>query len=157
MKVKTKYNLGDTVWIYGINRSNVKPAQGKVIKILDLSDSGYTAGPHYVIEIPSHIESLLEIRTWENMSQDELGPVGSLRELGNIESTIKFVSTVGFVFDDSPRLDTDPLSEEDGPSPDVIHAALQDRIDASRTDVIYQPTGTKPRSRNKYQSRKKKI
>lgn len=126
MTTKKSYYVGDTVWIYGINRSNVKPAKGKIIKTIDLTDSGYTNGPHYVVEIPSHIESLLEIRTWENISQDEIGPVGSLREMGNIESTLKFVSTVGFAFDDSPTLDTDPfIDEDDEIDPDVIHAAIE--------------------------------
>ena len=126
MITKKSYNVGDTVWIYGINRSNVKPAKGLIIKTINLTDSGYTNGPHYVVEIPSHVEPLLEIRTWENISQDENGPVGSLRDLGNIESTIKFVSTVGFAFDDSPELDTDTVIDEDDEiDPDVIHAAIE--------------------------------
>ena len=132
MTTKKSYNIGDTVWIYGINRSNTKPAKGTVIKTIDLTDSGYTNGPHYVVEVPSHIESLLEIRTWENISQDELGPVGSLREMGNIESTLKFVSTVGFAFDDSPKLDTDPfIDEDDEIDPEIIHAAIEKSQKAS--------------------------
>jgi len=122
MPVKKKYAIGDTVWIYGINRSNTKPVQGKVIKTVDLSDAGYSIGNHYIIEIPSHIKPLLEVRSWHNISQDEKGPVGSLREIGNFESTIKFAGTVGFAFDDSPALDTE-LNDED-PSADEIHAAL---------------------------------
>ncbi len=127
MNVKKSYKVGDTVWIYGIGRSNVKTTQGKVIKVIDLSDAGHTAGPHYVIEVPTHIEPLLEIRTWQNISQDERGPVGSFRELGNVESTIKFVSTTGFAFDDNPTLDPSYLSEEDedNVSPEQIHAAIE--------------------------------
>jgi hypothetical protein len=134
MTVKKSYNVGDAVWIYGINRSNVKPAKGKIIKVVDLSDSGYTVGDHYVIEVPSHIEPLLEIRSWHNISQDEKGPVGSLRNLGNFESTIKFVSTVGFAFDDNPELDS-----EDDISPDQIHAAL----DKSLKDTEHAPLNLK--------------
>jgi hypothetical protein len=55
MTVKKQYAVGDTVWIYGINRSNIKPAQGTVIKAIDLSDAGYTY-EHYVIDVPTHIE-----------------------------------------------------------------------------------------------------
>ena len=135
MTVKKQYTVGDTVWIYGINRSNVKPAQGKVIKKIDLTEAGYTDGPHYVVEIPTHIEPLLEIRTWENMSQDEKGPVGSLRNLGNFESTIKFAGTVGFAFDDNPELDSD----DDEISPEQIHAALE----KSRKDVTHSPLNLK--------------
>ena len=137
MTTKKSYNVGDTVWIYGINRSNVKPAAGKVIKIVDLN--GYS-DTHYIIEIPTHIDPILEIRSWHNISQDETGPVGSLRELGNIESTLKFVSTVGFAFDDNPQLDTDPLfDDEDEIDPAVIHAA----IEKSQKDSAHAPLNLK--------------
>lgn len=124
MTVKKQYAVGDTVWIYGINRSNTKPVQGKVIKVIDLTSAGYTVGDHYVIEVPTHIEPILEIRTWHNISQDETGPVGSLRELGNFESTLKFAGTVGFAFDDNPALDSD----DDEIHPDQIHAALDQSL-----------------------------
>lgn len=124
MTVKKQYAVGETVWIYGINRSNTKPVKGKVIKVIDLSDAGYTTGNHYVIEVPTHIEPLLEVRTWHNISQDDRGPVGSLREIGNVESTIKFAGTIGFAFDDDPTLDSD----EDDIHPDQIHAALDQSL-----------------------------
>jgi hypothetical protein len=133
MTVKKIYNVGDTVWIYGVNRSNVKPTQGKVVKVVTIDNY---SDNHYIIEIPTHIEPLLEIRTWHNISQDEKGPVGSLRTLGNIEPTIKFAGTVGFAFDDNPKLDTDP---EDDISPDQIHAAL----DKSLKDTEHAPLNLK--------------
>jgi hypothetical protein len=135
MTVKKQYAIGDTVWIYGINRSNTKPAQGKVIKAIDLSGAGYTY-EHYVIEVPSHIEPLLEVRSWHNISQDAQGPVGSFRGL-NIESTIKHAATLGFVIDDNPLLDSD--IEEDGPSADEIHAAL----DQSLKNIEHAPLNLK--------------
>jgi hypothetical protein len=155
MTVKKKYNIGDSVWIYGISRSNVKPTKGKVIRVLDLNNAGYTDGPHYVIEVPTHIDPLLEIRTWHNISQDENGPVGSLRNLGDFESTIKFVNTVGFVFDDNSNLDTTQYDDDiDSITSDAIHAALE----KSKTDISHQPlmmkTEAKPRRR--YSNRKKK-
>ena len=136
MTVKKSYTVGDTVWIYGINRSNVKPVEGKVIKVVDLSDAGYHTGPHYIIEIPTHIDPLLEIRTWHDISQDEKGPIGSFRELGNIESTIKFASKTGFAFDDSPTLDPEL---DDEISPEQIHAALE----KSKKDVTHAPLNIK--------------
>jgi len=36
---------------------------------------------HYVISIENGIEDLLEVRTWEEISQDDQGPIGSFREL----------------------------------------------------------------------------
>lgn len=150
MTVKKKYSVGDTAWIYGINRSNVKPVSGTVIKAIDLSGAGYTY-EHYVIEVPTHIEPLLEIRTWHNISQDEKGPVGSLRELGNVESTIKFASTVGFAFDDNPVLDSD--TEEDGPSSDEIHAALQ----KSQMEMEHAPLNLKDNKPKRRYFKKKKA
>jgi hypothetical protein len=149
MTVKKQYNIGDTVWIYGINRSNVKPVQGTIVKVVDLSDAGYSDGPHYVISVPTHIESLLEIRTWHNISQDSQGPVGSLRELGNVESTIKFASTLGFAFDDDPESDTDDEEEID---PNIIHAALEQGQEA----VKLQPLSLK-QEKPKRRYFKKKI
>ncbi len=137
MTVKKFYKVEDTVWIYGINRSNAKPVQGRVIKAVDLGDAGYS-DVHYIIEVPTHIEPLLEVRTWHNISQDETGPVGSLRDLRNLESTIKFAGTVGFAFDDSPELDS-TLEDEDGIDAEQIHAALQ----KSQMDMEHAPLNLK--------------
>jgi len=154
MTIKKSYAVGDVVWIYGINRSNSKPTQGKVIKIVDLVDAGYTTGNHYIIEVPTHIEPILEVRTWENISQDEKGPVGSLRELGNIESTIKFVSSVGFAFDDNPELDTDLYIDEDDISPEQIHAALE----KSQKDGLHSPLNLKnEKPKRRYFKKKSKT
>lgn len=150
MTVKKEYAIGDTVWVYGINRSNVKPIAGKVIKIIELSDAGYSVGNHYIIEIPSHIEPLLEIRSWHNISQDAQGPVGSLRGF-NIESTIKYAATLGFATDDNPLLDSDV--EEDGPSADQIHAALQ----KSQMDMEHAPLDLKASSLKRRYFKKKKA
>lgn len=148
MTVKKSYQVGDTVWIYGINRNNTKPTQGKVIKIIDLSDAGYSVGDHYVVEIPTHIEPLLEIRTWHNISQDSKGPIGSFREIGNIEPTIKFARTAGFVFDDDPSLDTDL---DDEISPDKILAALE----KGQLDISHKPLNLKSNKR-RFSKRKPK-
>jgi hypothetical protein len=148
MTVKKQYAVGDAVWIYGITRSNTKPVQGKVIKAIDLSGAGYTY-EHYIIEVPTHIEPILEIRTWHNISQDERGPVGSLRDLGNIESTIKFASTVGFAFDDSPELEYD----EDGINAEQIHAALQ----KSQMDMEHAPLNLKSEKPKRRYFKKKKA
>jgi hypothetical protein len=157
MTVKKKYNIGDSVWIYGISRSNVKSTKGKVIHVLDLNSAGYSDGPHYVIEIPTHIDSLLEIRTWHNMSQDENGPVGSLRNLGDFESTIKFAGTVGFVFDDDPNSDSTQYDDDDidGITADAIHAALEKSKANSSHQPLIMKSAAKPKRR--YPTRKKKT
>lgn len=135
MTVKKSYNVGETVWVYGINRSNARPTAGTVIKVIDLSDVGVFPEEQYIIEIPTHIEPLLEIRSWQTISQDPQGPVGALRNTGNIEPTIKFASKVGFAIDDNPELDT----EDDEISPERIHAALE----RSQKDITHSPLNIK--------------
>jgi hypothetical protein len=152
MTVKKQYAVADTVWIYGINRSNAKPVQGKVIKIVNLNDAGYSVGDHYIIEVPTHIEPILEIRTWHNISQDERGPVGSLRTIGSFESTIKFAGTVGFAFDDHPELDSS-AEDEDGIDAAQIHAALQ----KSQMDMEHAPLNLKPEKPKRRYFKKKKA
>lgn len=145
MTAKKKYSVGDSVWIYGVNRSNVKPTAGKVVSVVNID--GY-AGDHYIIAIPTHIEDLLEIRTWHSISQDEKGPIGSFRELGNIESTIKFTTRTGFAFDESPNLDTE---QDDEISAAQIHAALE----KSQKDVTHAPLNLKTEKPKRRHFRKK--
>ena len=144
--VKKEYTIGDSVWIYGVSSNNTRTVKGKVIKIIDLSQEGYSNDPHYIIEVPTHIEPLLEIRTWETMSQDETGPVGAFRELGNIDSTVKKIKTSGFHYDNS-EVDNEP-------TPDEIYAALE----KSREDVMMKPLILKEQKpKRKMYYRKKKA
>jgi hypothetical protein len=143
MTTKKEYKVGDDVWIYGIGVKN-KLTKGKVIKIVDLSDEGWTVGPHYIIEIPTHIDPLLELRTWENMSQDDRGPVGAFREIGSIVSTIKKVKSTGFVYDDD--YDEDEIDVE------KIHAALE----KSQSDMNHAPLNLKSEKPKRRYYKKKK-
>ena len=87
MKVKKIYKSGDSVWIYGVSVGlKNRLTEATVVSAVDLSAQGYL-GPHYVLAVPSSIEPLLLIRTWETMSQDEHGPVGALREIASRIST----------------------------------------------------------------------
>lgn len=137
MAVKKSYSVGDTVWIYGISPKNNKLIQGKVLKELDLSDVGYTAGPYYIIEIPSHIDPLLEIRTWDTMSQDNKGPVGMFRSIGKLSSTIKRSGQVGFAYDED-YVDEEIFADDDI-DPRLITAALE----KSQKDQEHAPLNLK--------------
>jgi hypothetical protein len=154
MTVKKKYNVGDTVWIYGIQRDNVKSTQGTVVKAFTIE--GYNE-VHYVVEIPTEIEPLLEIRTWQTISQTADGHVGSLREaFSDPDAAHKMLSRTGMAvisLDDEENDDTGSFAEDDI-SPDAIHAALE----KSRQDVSHGPLNLKsekPKRRNF--SRKKKA
>ena len=117
--VKKEYNIGDTVWIYGINRNNT-PIKGEVIHSLEIPNFIDT---YYVVSVPTHIEPLLELRTWHNISQDEHGPIGAFRQLsGDMGPTKKFLSKTGVTLESSTE------EEEDAPSAEQIHSALEKSI-----------------------------
>lgn len=156
MTVKKKYNVGDTVWIYGVSRNNVKSTQGNVIKAFTIE--GYN-DTHYVVAIPTEIEPLLEIRTWQTISQTADGHVGSLREaFSDPDASHKMLSRTGMaiISTDEEEFDNDGMGSfaEDDISPEAIHAALE----KSRQDVTHGPLNlkeAKPKRRNF--SRKKKA
>jgi hypothetical protein len=165
MTVKKKYNVGDVVWIYGIRRANDKSTQGTVVKSLNIE--GYN-DMHYVVSIPTEIEPLLEIRTWQTISQTKDGHVGSLRDAFTnpdaahkmlARTGIKFISDAGedYTGDGHDGMGStldDFYKDEDGPSPDEIHAALE----KSQQDVSHGPLlmkESKPKRRNF--TRKKKV
>lgn len=138
MNIKTDYEIGDIVWIAGITRRNNKLVKGKVI--LKLNIPNYS-DIHYVIEIPTEIEPLLEIRNWATISQDEHGPVGLFRNLtANKDSTNKFISKLGY---------TEPEElEDDEPTAEQIHKAIEQSIDNNvHPPLVLKETKTKTRRR----------
>lgn len=140
--IKKTYNVGDSVWIYGINKPNT-PVKGHVVKSFDIK--GYE-GTHYVIAVPTHIEDLLEIRTWENISQDEHGPVGMYREvMDTFRTTNRLVSKTGYEYTDT---------DEDEPSQEQILAA----IEKSRKVATHDPLVLKEnKPRRRRFAKKKKV
>jgi hypothetical protein len=80
VKVKKTYKLGDSAWIYGIasGPGYNRLCQGQIVHAMEIE--GYPE-THYVIAISNGISDLLEVRTWEEISQDDQGPIGSFREL----------------------------------------------------------------------------
>lgn len=113
-KVKTVYKVGDHAWVYGVasGAGYNKPVKGTIVHTCEIE--GYS-GTQYVIAIPTGIDDLLEIRTWESMSQDAKGPVGSLRQqLINMPGTQKMLSRVGLVLPDvqlNPELENDKADD----------------------------------------------
>ena len=161
MTVKKKYNVGDTVWIYGISRTNEKSTQGTVVKSFVIDYKGFNDDLHYVIGIPTEIEMLLEIRTWHSISQSKDGHVGSIREaISDPDAARKFLSTIGvkFISEDGEYTGNSHDSigstlEEDDPSADEIHAALE----KSQKDGEHGPLVTKAAPRKRQYFKKKKA
>ena len=118
-EIKKNYNIGETVWIYGISSNKNKLTKGKVIEKIDLELAGYSKDQiFYIISVNTAIEPLLEIRTWETISQDDRGPVGGLREVHgqfDIDGTNRVLSEFGYSYQ---------ANDQEDPSPDEIHAAI---------------------------------
>jgi hypothetical protein len=173
MTVKKKYNIGDTVWIYGISKNNIKSTEGKIVQTFVIKQEGWSQNVHYVIAVPTEIEYLLEVRTWETISQTKDGHVGSIREaFSDPEAAHKMLARTGMTFISADEEFTgdghdgmgstleefdryeEHLAEEDDISPDAIHAALEkSQQDASHSTLI--PKENKPKRRNF--TRKKKV
>jgi hypothetical protein len=111
VRVKKKYKVGDSAWIYGIasGPGYNRLTEGRVVHIMDIE--GYT-DTHYVIAIANGIEDLLEVRSWGQISQDDKGPVGSFRELlMNDPATQKMLQITGMSL---PKVEMNPdLLEDD--------------------------------------------
>jgi hypothetical protein len=153
MMIKKSYNVGDTVWIYGIDLRSNKPKKGVVVKSFTLDLDGYDDKTYYVVSIPNEIEPLLEIRTWHTISQDEKGPVGSFRELSkDIDITQKVLSKTGMSID--REYPEDDFFDEDEVSPEKIRAALE----KSQEAVSHAPLNLKDaKPKPKYKPRKRKT
>ena len=144
MTVKKKYNVGDIVWIYGVRRANDKSTQGTVVKSFNIE--GYN-DMHYVVSIPTEIEPLLEIRTWQTISQTKDGHVGSLREaFSDPDAAHRMLARTGVAFISDADEDYDGDGHdgmgsfaEDEISSDAIHAALE----KSKQDVSHTPLNLK--------------
>ena len=155
MTVKKKYNVGDTVWIYGISQNNAKSTQGTVVKSFNIE--GYN-DMHYVVSISTEIEPLLEIRTWQTISQTKDGHVGSLREaFSDPEAAHRMLARTGMaVISEDEEFTGDGHDgmgsfEEDDISPDAIHAALE----KSKQDVSHGPLNLKEKPKRRYFKKKK--
>jgi hypothetical protein len=151
MTVKKKYNVGDTVWIYGITRDNIKSTQGKILKVFTIDYNGFNNEPHYVIGVPTEIEMLLEVRTWHTISQTQDGHVGSIRDaFSNPDAAHKMLARTGVAVISNDE-ETDEENSED-PSPEEIHAALEQ----SQKDGEHGPLVTKSnKPRRPYYKKKK--
>lgn len=144
MTIRKRYNIGETVWIYGIYVRNDVPVQGQVVHRFNLNFGGFDPTvEHYVIAVDSHIEPLIEVRTWETISQDEHGPVGGLRGL-NDTADRKVLAKTGFDLSGSYTY-AESDEESDDPTPEQIHAAME----RSQQTAVLPPLVLKEHKANK--------
>ena len=123
MITKKTYNIKDTVWIHGVNNT-AQLTKGRVISTVDLTSAGYDADHvHYVVAVTTEMTDLLEIRTWETMSQDSSGPVGSIRDAVDEKyqpAMHKKAQQLGYQY----VSDAAAVEDFTEPTPDEIHAAM---------------------------------
>ena len=152
MTVKKTYNIGDTVWIYGVSLNNRKPNKGTIIHKFTLEEAGWSPDiVHYIVSIPTEIESLLEVRTWDTISQDEFGPVGMMREVfENADASVKMLARTGMRIDALAAVDPE---DDEGPTAEQIYAALE----KSRKDTEHGPLVMQDKPKRRGFSRKKKA
>jgi hypothetical protein len=92
--MKKEYNLKDTVWIH---MGEQRLVQGRVVEILDLDhlNEGYDPDLElYVIEIPSGIDLVYEVRTFGLISPDATGPINAFRREG-LAGANRFLKKIG--------------------------------------------------------------
>jgi len=78
--MKKEYAIKDTVWIHNGERALV---QGRVVEVIDLSHlgEGHSADQElYIIEIPTGIDDIYEVRPYDLISPDAKGPIALFRD-----------------------------------------------------------------------------
>jgi hypothetical protein len=106
-----EYNIKDRVWIHLGEQTLV---EGRVVEIIDLEhlDEGYRREDElYVIEIPTPIEPVYEVRTFEAISPDSEGPIMLYRNLQGVVAANRLLKKVGVKLPDNAAT-APPLSED---------------------------------------------
>jgi len=132
MKIKKQYELNDEAWIH---LGEGKLFKGKIVDIFDLVHAGYSKDiEFYIVEVPTEIDPLLEVRTWDTISQDAKGPIGAYRVIRQDIATKRFLGKAGIKmpieFKDEKK---EPIAQ---PKPPVeeITTEISEALD------IYDPT-----------------
>jgi hypothetical protein len=165
--MKTEYNIKDKVWIHIGER---KLTGGRVVEIIDLEHLNEGHDPNrelYVIEIETGIEDVYEIRSFEQISPDAKGPINLFRKI-NTQLEQRALKRIGIVIPnkdgvipaqkyvhetntdnpiDFPQIKDVDNEDEDGPTPEQIHAAM-DAAEKAKSQ-IFQPMIEKPKRTSK--------
>jgi hypothetical protein len=130
--------------------------------VFTIDYGNYNKEPYYLVEVPTEIEPLLEVRTWHTISQTKDGHVGGIRDaFSNTDAAHKMLLRTGVavISSDDEELNEEidrfqeHMLEEDEVSPDAIHAALEQ----SQKDGEHGPLMTKDKSKRRQYFKKKKV
>jgi len=154
MNIKKQYEINDDVWIH---IGNGKLHKGKVVEYFDLGHIGRDRNiEYYVIEIPTSIEPLLEVRTWQEISQDSNGPLACYRSITGVYENSKKMGKLGIELPLSNPLQEIFDDYEDGdPTPEEVNEAL-DRAVKSRQQIFSAVPNMTPMKQHKKRPFRKK-
>jgi hypothetical protein len=113
MTIKTEYDIKDRVWIHLGEQTLV---EGRVVEIIDLDhlNEGHSRDHElYVIEIPTPIEPVYEVRTYDQISPDPNGPIMIYRHLEGVTASNRLLKKVGVKLPDNAA--TASLTENNSP------------------------------------------
>ena len=130
----TTYNIKDTVWIHLGEHSLV---EGKIEHMFTLSHGQQL----YVIEIPTHIDPVYEVREWETMSPDAIGPINMFRQL---KTEHRYLKKLGV----KSTKELVEVLEEDEPTTDQINEALHRTEQSTKHSAMSPKPATKARRRS---------
>jgi len=134
MKIKKQYEMNDEAWIH---LGDGKLSKGKIVDIFDLEHAGYSKDiEFYIVEIPTEIDPLLEVRTWGQISQDAKGPIGAYRSIKQDIATKKFLGKVGI----KVPMEATPEVKQSAPTPKLKETTEELSAEFSEVLDIYDPT-----------------
>jgi hypothetical protein len=99
--MKQYYDIKDQVWIHLGEQSLV---EGRVVEIVDLEhlNEGHSREQElYVIEIPTPIEPVYEVRNYDQISPDADGPLMIYRNLQGVVAANRLLKKVGVKLPDN--------------------------------------------------------
>lgn len=169
---KKEYNIKDKVWLH---LGEPKLVEGRVVEIIDLAHLKEGHSPTnelYVIEIKTGIDDIYEVRSFDQLSPDDKGPIGLYRKLDmqQLLENGRYLGKVGMkmpvnrpnaLVEVARQINEDVSAHEedygDDPTPEQIHAAME-RAEKAR-DPIFNPTGKpaakRPAKKRTFVKRKK--
>ena len=147
--MKKEYNIKDRVWIH---LGEKKLIEGRVVEIIDFEHlkEGYSKDrEYYVIEIKTGIEDIFEVRSYEEISSTETGPINLFKNTEELTKNNRYLKKVGMSIP-IPVINNFLQEEDelDNPTVDEIHAAIEkSQLDSTHSPLILKEARPKPKRR----------
>ena len=77
----TDYKVGDTVWIF-MSHHQGQMTKGQIVHEFSLPD-WYEGNKHWVVEVPTSVDALLEVRDEWSMSPAKDKPIGLFQSVAD--------------------------------------------------------------------------